>query len=130
VVAVVLAAVVLAGGAYLGGPAIADWVRQLGVAIGVGAASPSPSDLPAATTTPTPTPAPTPSPPAAPSPTAAPTPTPTATAAPLIYVVVRGDTLTSIAARHGVTVAAIEAANGIKRADKIHVGQHLVIPVR
>lgn len=43
------------------------------------------------------------------------------------YVVRRGDTLSGIASRNGVTVAQIRAANGL-RGDLINVGQQLSIP--
>jgi LysM repeat protein len=46
------------------------------------------------------------------------------------YVVRPGDTLGSIAARHGVSATAIARANGIKNPDRIYVGQNLVIPGR
>ncbi len=47
----------------------------------------------------------------------------------LIYVVVRGDSLTAIAKRHGTTVAAIRDANGLKKGGRpILPGQELVIP--
>jgi LysM repeat protein len=44
------------------------------------------------------------------------------------YVVQRGDTLFSIAQRHGTTVDAIQRANGIVNPWYISVGQRLVIP--
>jgi len=44
------------------------------------------------------------------------------------YVVQKGDSLSVIAAKHGTTVAALRAANGLK-GDKIMVGQKLLIPV-
>lgn len=44
------------------------------------------------------------------------------------YSVKRGDTLTSIAARYGVSVSAILEANDITNPDLIRVGQQLVIP--
>jgi hypothetical protein len=57
----------------------------------------------------------------------APTPLPTAT--PLTYTVVRGDTLTKIAKKFGVTVEQILAANPqIKDANTINVGDVIVIP--
>jgi len=43
------------------------------------------------------------------------------------YVVVYGDTLFSIARRHGVTLAALKTANGLTD-NIIHVGQKLIIP--
>lgn len=42
-----------------------------------------------------------------------------------VYVVVPGDTLTNIARRHGVTVNALMAANGLASANLIRVGQRL-----
>ncbi len=45
------------------------------------------------------------------------------------YVVKKGDTLTRIAGQHGVTVAALKAANQLK-SDRIHVDQKLAIPVK
>lgn len=47
-----------------------------------------------------------------------------------IYVVQRGDTLARIAARYGVTVSALAAANGIRNPNLIYTGQRLVIPGR
>ena len=44
------------------------------------------------------------------------------------YVVRAGDTLFSIAARHGTTAQAIAAANGLANANRIHAGQRLTIP--
>jgi len=44
------------------------------------------------------------------------------------HTVQRGETLASIAAKYGVTIAAITAANGISNPDLIAVGQQLVIP--
>ena len=52
----------------------------------------------------------------------------TAITAGTIYTVRAGDTLTSIAARYGTTVAAIAAANGIRNVNLIYVGQKLLIP--
>ncbi len=46
---------------------------------------------------------------------------------PQTYTVSRGDTLFSIAQRHGVTVNAIRMANGLT-SDIIHAGQTLIIP--
>ncbi|MGY4642749.1 LysM peptidoglycan-binding domain-containing protein [Cellulomonas sp. URHB0016] len=44
------------------------------------------------------------------------------------YTVVKGDTVTSIAARHGTTTAAIVAANGLDARASIRIGQRLTIP--
>ncbi len=46
------------------------------------------------------------------------------------YTVRPGDTLNSIAARHGATAAAIVRANGLSNPDFLRVGQQLVIPTR
>lgn len=62
---------------------------------------------------------------ATPSPRA-PTPTPRST--PRIYVVQKGDSLSTIAARYGVTVQALMAANGLANPNLVNVGQVLVIP--
>lgn len=57
-----------------------------------------------------------------PSPSAHPSPTRQ------VHIVRRGETLTSIAARYGVSVARLEAVNDIKDPNLIIVGQELVIP--
>lgn len=85
------------------------------------------------TATPTPTPTVTPSPTPTPTRTATPTPTKTATATPTptasvkTYIVASGDTLSKIAAKFGVTVTALKAANNLT-SDTIKVGQKLTIP--
>jgi LysM repeat protein len=56
------------------------------------------------------------------------TSTPEATPKPVIYVVEEGDTLGAIALRFGVTVEAIQAANGVDDPTKLQVGQELIIP--
>ena len=81
----------------------------------------TPTPTPTATKTPTPTPSVTKTP--TPTPTKTPTPTPTSK----IYVVVSGDTLSKIATKFKVTVAAIKAANKLT-SDAIKIGQKLVIP--
>ena len=45
-----------------------------------------------------------------------------------VHVVRRGETLSSIAARYGTTTQAIVQANGLPNANRIYVGQRLVIP--
>ena len=124
--AILIALVVLAAAAYLATPAITDWIRQAGG--GAAANSPSPSAVPS--TTPGPTVATSTRGSTAPgSPAATTTPTPTATVSVArVHVVVEGDTLTRIAAQYGVTVTAIQDANGITDASLIFVGEHLVIP--
>jgi LysM repeat protein len=44
------------------------------------------------------------------------------------YVVQRGDTLTSIAARHGVSLSGLATANGLSTSSWVYVGQRLTIP--
>ena len=45
-----------------------------------------------------------------------------------VYVVQRGDSLSRIAARYGVSVSALAAANGIRNANLVYTGQRLLIP--
>ncbi len=45
-----------------------------------------------------------------------------------VHIVQQGETLSSIAARYGVSVEAIRAANGIYNANQIGAGMHLTIP--
>jgi hypothetical protein len=85
---------------------------------------PAPIESPTKTATETPTETATNSPSQAPASTSAPTPK----AKRITYVVVRGDSLLSIAARFGVTAKAIRAANNITDPNHIVVGQELVIP--
>ena len=56
-----------------------------------------------------------------------PTPTPTSTGS-TTYIVKAGDTLGQIAARFGVTIQAIAAANNLPNINIIYVGQVLIIP--
>jgi nucleoid-associated protein YgaU len=44
------------------------------------------------------------------------------------YIIVKGDTLSSIATRYNVTVPALQRANHITDAKKLRVGQKLLIP--
>jgi LysM repeat protein len=92
------------------------------------------------TLTPTPTPAPTPTveiaalatvlPTATPAPyTPEPTATPTVTPTPIFYTIRPGDSLLGVAQNYGVTVAAIQDANGILDPRSLQIGQQLVIPL-
>ena len=87
--------------------------------------SPTPSKTPTATPTPSKSATATPSPTKTATPTKTPTPTPTPTKT--YYVVVSGDTLSSIAAKLKKTVAAIKSANNLT-SDSIRIGQKLLIP--
>ena len=105
-------------------------VLALAAAFGVGAFSKSPADgvapggvaSPSAAATLATTPAASRSPTISPAATDAPAPTP------IVHVVAPGETLSSIAARYGVTVQAIQDANGIDNPSLIKAGQRLVIP--
>jgi len=92
------------------------------------------------TLTPTATPAPTPTialislatlpPTATPAPyTPAPTPTPTVTPTPIFYTIKQGDSLLGVAQEYGVSVAAMQDANGILDPRSLQIGQQLVIPL-
>lgn len=48
----------------------------------------------------------------------------------MTYTVKSGDTLTAIARKHGTTVEALVASNGIKNKNLIYVGQVLQIPTK
>lgn len=89
-------------------------------------ATPEPSPAPeVAEVAPTATPRPT----ATPAPyTPEPTPTPTITPTPLIYIVQRGDTLSGIAKRYGVSASVLQEVNGIEDPRRLQVGQALIIP--
>jgi len=60
--------------------------------------------------------------------TPAPTFTPTITPTPIIYIVQKGDVLGAIAQKFGVTIAALQDANGILDPRRLQVGQELIIP--
>ncbi len=80
--------------------------------------------LPTSTPTLTPTRTTTPGPSATVTTTPVP---PTPTGAPEFYVVKAGDTLGAIARRFGIPLSALLNANNIKNADRIYVGQVLII---
>lgn len=60
--------------------------------------------------------------------TATPTPAPTTCVSGSTYVVQRGDTLSRIARRCGITVTALATRNNIVNRNRIFVGQQLIIP--
>lgn len=93
-------------------------------------ASPTPPVTPTPPPTATPIPTPMPTPTATPIPTPTPSATPTPAPTPIVHRVRRGETLTGIAERYGVTIAAISKANGLPDPNLIVVGQLLVIPAR
>lgn len=100
-----------------------DLEAQLSEAV-LATASPTPTPTPTATATPVPTDTPTPT--LTPTPTNTPTPTPT----PFTYQILRGDTLSSIGQRYGMTVTEIVQLNGIFNQHNIDVGQVLVLATR
>jgi len=57
-----------------------------------------------------------------------PTDSPTPTATPVIYVLLAGDSLWSVAWEYGVSVEALQEANGITDPRTLQIGQQLVIP--
>jgi LysM repeat protein len=56
------------------------------------------------------------------------TATPTVSPTPIVYVVQSGDTLLGIAMEYGVSVEAVQRANGIQDPQYLRVGQELLIP--
>ncbi len=64
----------------------------------------------------------------APAPKPLPPPTPLPTPTPIIYVVQSGDTLLAIAMKYGVSLAALQAANGNVQPEFLQIGQELIIP--
>jgi LysM repeat protein len=56
------------------------------------------------------------------------TATPTVSPTPIVYVVQSGDTLLGISMEYGVSVEAIQRANGIENPQFLRVGQELLIP--
>ena len=93
---------------------------------GAATASPTPTTPP--TTTPSATASASPGSSGSGRPSASPSGSPAPSPTTLTYVVQRGDTLAAIAARFGVTVQAIVAANGLSDPNHIETGQRLVIP--
>ncbi|HET92161.1 MAG TPA: LysM domain-containing protein [Chloroflexi bacterium] len=58
----------------------------------------------------------------------APTATPTVTPTPIFHIVQEGDTLGAIAFQYGVSVQALQAANGIENPQFLQINQRLIIP--
>jgi len=113
--ALVLLVLVLAAGIGLGAAMLVP---------GIADADPPGATLPPPARTPTPPPLPTATPTATPTPSLSPFPSPTAR----LHTVARGENLTQIANRYGVTVEAIVRANGIANPNLIEPGQRLIIP--
>ncbi len=90
-----------------------------GVASPAATAAPQPSTEPAASGAATP---------ASSGGTAGASSAPAPGASPIVHVIAAGETLTSIAAKYGVSVQALVAANHIANPDSIEAGQRLVIP--
>lgn len=61
-------------------------------------------------------------------PTLAPPDTPTPSPTPIVHVVQSGETLIAIALQYGVTVAALQTANGISDPSTLQVSQELMVP--
>lgn len=60
--------------------------------------------------------------------TPAPTDTPTVTPTPVLHTIASGESLLSVAGRYGVSVAALQDANGILDPRFLQIGQELIIP--
>ena len=116
--------------AVLGAVMFINYVVFVSLAVSIvlgGPTTPTPTWTPWPTFTPTITATPTPV--LMPTLPVAPTPSPTPTVEYLLHRVQAGETLSTIAARYGVTVEAIKAANGLT-GDLIWVGQELRIPAQ
>lgn len=61
---------------------------------------------------------------------AASTPSPPSSSGRRVYIVQRGDTLSGIASRFGVSVSTLARVNNIRNPSRIYVGQRLIIPGR
>jgi LysM repeat protein len=92
--------------------------------------SETPTMTPAAEATPTTLPSTIPPRPTATlaMPTAAPPDTPAPSPPPLIHIVQPGETLIGIAIQYGVTLAALQSANGIDNPESLQMNQELIIP--
>ena len=105
-----------------------------GAARGTPAVTPPAQEPPAREATATPQPTATPTVQAGatatpqPQPTAEPAIAPSPTPEPVAYTVRGGDSLAAIARAYGVTVEAIVEANGLADANRIDVGQRLILP--
>lgn len=89
----------------------------------------TPTPVPTVTRTPRPTRTPTLMPTSTPVPTPTQTATATPTPTPVVYAVQAGDTLFSIAELYGVTIAALNQANGLTSQSVLHPEDKLIIPI-
>lgn len=108
----------------------APWIALVALATGCGRPTdaPAPTPEPLGVTLPAPTLALRVTRPVGeqpPLPTAIPAPTPT----PVIHVVQPGETLIDIAQDYGVTLDALQAANGVLTPETLQIGQRLIIPL-
>lgn len=92
------------------------------------APAPAATALPASPASVVPTAMPTAVPTPVPPPTKVPAPVATATMGPEIYVVHKGDTISSIASQFGRSPQAIIRVNGLTSPDQLKLGQKLIIP--
>lgn len=110
-------------------------VLSVGTAVPLAACGQVVTPEPSPTPVPTDTPTATPSTPVQRSPTrvSSDSPpdiaTPTITPTPIVHVVQKGDTLLDIAIDFGVSVEALQRANGIENPQLLQLGQRLVIPL-
>jgi LysM repeat protein len=105
---------------------VAGSIASVGLASPVGTPATSPASPAVILASPQPTPSSSAATPGA----ASATPSASVRDQPIIHIVVRGDTLTSIARTYGVTLLALESANPtIQNPSLIVVGQRIVIPV-
>lgn len=95
-----------------------------------GTETPGPALTPTARATAAPTPTPSPTPAATRSPTLPPpTATPARSGGRVTHRVQEGDTLSTIAARYGITWQELAAANGLNARSVLRIGQELIIPL-
>lgn len=124
----------LVGGVFVMLVAVAAGLATAYVVATFRAAPPPQSALVTPRPIPTPTPTPSPSPEPTPSPTVEPTvsptvePSPTPGPSPLVHIVSRGESLSTIATRYGTTIEAIIELNQLANPNLIVPNQRLLIP--